>query len=290
MVTFDINGAIIEFNEKMDNYNKVRKLFKLYAIEVSKKFYNICLENYQSTKNFQEYSLSEGLRFREEGLRKAIETIIGFDVITIDIDIFKSIYCEKYFNYERFSNNLMRNKLNNKNRKNIIIKNEELKSIFKKLSEYLYYDCFNIHLGVIDALLKNNVDNIDIYIDEDSKQKSNALFNNYKDGFIVKLDESRVVKQIIHLNPYRKDVYEFLIREDGDFNKEIEKLTDYLGYDIKDYKSHLMNEYVKDLLNDNNSDVNTDKEKIEKYAKYIGYTDCSIYKARIDAIYTFANA
>ena len=28
MVTFDINGAIIEFDEKMDNYNSIRKHLK----------------------------------------------------------------------------------------------------------------------------------------------------------------------------------------------------------------------------------------------------------------------
>ena len=31
MVTFDINGAIIEFDEKMDNYNSIRKTFKNQA-------------------------------------------------------------------------------------------------------------------------------------------------------------------------------------------------------------------------------------------------------------------
>ena len=36
-------------------------------------------------------------------------------------------------------------------------------------------------------------------------------------------------------NPYRKDVYEYLIKEDGDFGGEIERLTKYLGYD----KDHL---------------------------------------------------
>ena len=28
MVAFDINGAIVEFDEKMNNYNSIRKLFK----------------------------------------------------------------------------------------------------------------------------------------------------------------------------------------------------------------------------------------------------------------------
>ena len=31
MVTFDINGAIVEFDEKTDNYNSIRKSFKNQA-------------------------------------------------------------------------------------------------------------------------------------------------------------------------------------------------------------------------------------------------------------------
>ena len=34
MVTFDINGAIVEFDEKMDNYNSIRKTFKNQAEEI----------------------------------------------------------------------------------------------------------------------------------------------------------------------------------------------------------------------------------------------------------------
>ena len=38
MSKFDINGAIIEFDEKMDNYNAIRKLFKEQAISLSNEF------------------------------------------------------------------------------------------------------------------------------------------------------------------------------------------------------------------------------------------------------------
>ncbi len=55
-----------------------------------------------------------------------------------------------------------------------------------------------------------------------------------------------VVNQIITLNPYRMDVYEYLVKEDGDFNREIERLADYLGYDLKPYKNQLMDEYIDD--------------------------------------------
>ena len=35
MITFDINGAIIKFDEKRDNYNTIRKNFKEYYITLN---------------------------------------------------------------------------------------------------------------------------------------------------------------------------------------------------------------------------------------------------------------
>lgn len=291
MITFDINGATVEFDEKMDNYNRVRKLFKLYARQASESFEEDCLNNIQSIKQISEKCLDIGIEYIECGLKKAIETIVSFDIITIDLDIFRNAYCNKYLNYERLFNNLNKERLiNNKNKKNNYVKFYDTKPIIKKLSQYIYEDCFNIHYAIVDALIKNNITTISSYLDEENKQKANALFNNYRDGFITKTDECRVVKQIIDLNPYRKDVYEFLIKEDGDFNKEIERLTDYLGYDITNHKANLMDIYIKELIKDDIGDIEDNKEKAEKYAKYIGCSDCSIYLARIDAIYTFDNA
>ena len=45
MVTFDINGAIIEKKKKMDNYNSIRKTFKNQAEYASNNFKNYCLNN-----------------------------------------------------------------------------------------------------------------------------------------------------------------------------------------------------------------------------------------------------
>src|SRR5699024_8740090 len=97
---------------------------------------------------------------------------------------------------------------------------------------------------------------------------SNALFNNYKDGFINKSLNYDVVNKIITLNPYRLDVYKYLIKEDGDFNRQIESLINYLGYEISDYKKELMNNYIDTL--ENSDDLEIDKEKVKKYSRYIG--------------------
>lgn len=291
MITFDINGAIVNFDEKMDNYNSVRKLFKFYAIDSSNLFEEQCLSSIQSLKQLSEHSLSLGEEIIEDTLKKGIETIVSYGVITIDFDTFKDTYCNKYLNFKRLFNNLNKELLiPNKNKKNNLIKFYEVKPTIKKLCNYIYNDCFNIHYAIIDALIENGVTNIKSYISEDDIKKSNALFNNYKDGFITKTDECRVVNQIIALNPYREDVYEFLVKEDGDFSREIERLTDYLGYNINQYKATLMDTYIKELIENGIMDIESAKEKVKKYAKYIGCSDDSLYVTRIDAIYTFENA
>ena len=162
---------------------------------------------------------------------------------------------------------------------------EEVLNGEKRVNRYI-----SMEMNRIDALIENGVDKVKCYIDSDSKQKSTALFNNYKDGFISKKDECKVIKQIIDLNPYRKDIYEYLIKEDGDILKDIEKLTSYLGYDVSDYKDELMNKYIEKLMKEDKTNLEFLKERIIKYARYIGSSNESIYIARIDAIYTFQTA
>lgn len=291
MSKFDINGAIIEFDEKMDNYNEIRRNFKIHAKEASIRFEDSCLANIKNMKGLSENSLNIGLDIIEEVLKKGVETIVSFDIITIDLCTFKEVYCKKYLDYERLFNNLNKEILiSNKSKKNNHTRLFGIKPIIKKISEYIYNDCFNIHYAIVDALVENNVDKVGLSINEESIKKSSALFNNYKDGFITKPDECRVVEQVITLNPYRIDIYEFFIREDGDFSGEIERLTDFLGYDIRGYKNKLMDLYIKKLVETSVGDLESEKEKIKKYAKYIGCKDEAIYIARIDAIYTFENA
>lgn len=291
MVTFDINGAIVEFDEKMDNYNSIRRSFKYLAIELSNEFEDYCLNNVQSLKQLSDIALNKGLENIEEAIKKGVETIVSYDVITIDRGIFKEVYCKNYLNYTRLFNNLNKEAIiPNKNKKNSYNSQYSIKPLIKKLVNHIYEDCFNIHYAVVDALIQNGVEKVNSYIDEEDKKKSTALFNNYKDGFISKTDECKVVKQIITLNPYRKDIYEYLIKEDGDFTKDIENLTNYLGYDIKDYKDELMNVYINGLIGNHIIDMENAKEKVTKYSKYIGCSEDSIYITRLDAIYTFETA
>ena len=286
MVTFDINGAIVEFDEKTDNYNSIRKSFKNQAEYARDNFKNYCLNNILTLKDLSEKSLEIGMYNIESTIKKGVETLVGYNLITIDINTFKECYCEKYLNYQRMFNNTIK-QTKTKSKKNNYMTKSSLKPLIENLSQYIYNDCFNIHNAVIDALIKNDIEIVSSKIDEENIKKSSALFNNYKDGFINRVDGTMVVNQIITLNPYRMDVY--LVKEDGDFNREIERLADYLGYDLKPYKNQLMDEYIDDCLK-NDTDIEFIKEKVVKYAKYIGSLNEAIYLTRIDAIQMFENA
>ena len=101
--------------------------------------------------------------------------------------------------------NVLKEKDAIKNKKNVS-RLFDIKPSIDKLSRSIYRDCFNIHMAVIDALLEYNVKDVESYIDIESIKQANALFNNYKDGFISKPDSARIVQKIIMANPYRKDV------------------------------------------------------------------------------------
>ena len=71
-----------------------------------------------------------------------VETIVGYNIITIDFNLFKEIYCEKYLDFERLFNNVNRDlATSNKNKKSN--KFFDIKPIIHKLSEYLFDDCYS---------------------------------------------------------------------------------------------------------------------------------------------------
>ena len=247
MIAFDINGAIIKFDEQRDNYNTIRKIFLEYARKARKEFQEYCDENLTTFRQLNDKYLVFCERLIDEGIKKGVEILVSYNVIVVDFNIFKEKYCEKYFDFKLIFNNFLKEKDAIKNKKNVS-RLFDIKPSIDKLSRSIYRDCFNIHMAVIDALLEYNVKDVESYIDIESIKQANALFNNYKDGFISKPDSARIVQKIIMANPYRKDVYEYLIKEDGDFGGEIERLTKYLGYDIRPFKDYLMDVYIQELV------------------------------------------
>ena len=289
MIRFDINGSIVEFDEKMNNYNRIRKSFKINAKKCSEEFYNYCDKNIYNITELNNYAIKYGEVSLEDAIIKSVETIISFKILTIDIETFKTKYCNKYFDFQRIISNIMKPAMNNKNRKNQYLTTESLKPLIKEIGRHLYREYFNIHLAVIDVLLDEKIENIIMPLTKENIKISNALINNYKDGFIDEIDEPNVINKIVSLNPYRIDLYEHIINEDGDFNRGVEALVEYIGDDLKPYKEKLVSEYIDKCLKEDNR-VEFIKEKVTKYCKYMGVINEELYLTRIDAIFMFAQA
>ena len=134
MITFDINGAIIKFDEKRDNYNRIRNEFKDYGSEASEKFKNYCLDNSANMRRLNEKQLEYGENLINEAIRKGVETIVNYNIITIDYNLFKEIYCEKYLDFERLFNNASRDLANNKVKKSNV-KYFDIKPIISNLAQ-----------------------------------------------------------------------------------------------------------------------------------------------------------
>ena len=101
MVTFDVNGAIIKFDEKRDNYNTIRKSFIEYGNEASQLFKDYCLDNITNIRQINEKYLEYGQNIINDAIRKGVETIVNYNIITIDFNLFKEIYCNKYLDFEK---------------------------------------------------------------------------------------------------------------------------------------------------------------------------------------------
>ena len=287
---FDINGSIIIFSEEKVRYNSIRKEFLKQAKNYSEGFIKEFGKNYK-TKDLNEVGIKLYELYIGNCIKKGVEIIVNYGIITLDVNLFTKNYCNKYVNLQNLKNKIKDYSIQTKCKKiSLGQKSVEDKRFIYSLGSFIYEECFKIHYAVIDALLDNGVDIVSNYIDSNSEMKGNALFNNYTDGFIDKTNECYVINQIISLNPYRQDIYEFFIKEDGDFNKEIDRLTEFLGYDIKSYKKLLMDKYVESINLNPSYDIEFEKEKVEKYAKYIGYDKKDIYTARVEALYMYKNA
>ncbi|MGL5750849.1 MAG: hypothetical protein ACRCXT_10010, partial [Paraclostridium sp.] len=115
---FDINGATIEFSPEKVRYNNIRKEFSKQAKYFECKFKEECTNKYTS-RELQDISLTLGEEYIQECIKKAVETIVNYKVITIDIYLFKKNYCKKYLNHDKKFKDVIKENLNSNKHKKI---------------------------------------------------------------------------------------------------------------------------------------------------------------------------
>lgn len=167
---------------------------------------------------------------------------------------------------------------------------EQKKKIFEDpenlniLAASINYNCFVMHKAVIDALYDNKIKSVEKYSSKEDIEKSKALFNNYKNGLINDNKKDEILKQIIILNPYNKEIYMQIIDEQGDQSGEIESIATYLDIDINEYKFKLLNEYFESLSVDTEEQTLDSKKKFNDYSTFIGVYNIDEYMNKFDEI------
>ena len=279
MIAFDINGAIIKFDEQRDNYNTIRKIFLEYARKARKEFQEYCDENLTTFRQLNDKYLVFCERLIDEGIKKGVEILVSYNVIVVDFNIFKEKYCEKYFDFKLIFNNFLKEKDAIKNKKNVS-RLFDIKPSIDKLSRSIYRDCFNIHMAVIDALLEYNVKDVESYIDIESIKQANALFNNYKDGSNICC--IKLLKKYIELPTQKIEIPEEtfenkrkkieIINNDPLFSDEVRPISlvyengMFLGYtmELENYKTAEVFDSRKKKI----EILRKYKEKIEKFNEH----------------------
>ncbi len=134
------------------------------------------------------------------------------------------------------------------------------KTTLDNLSKELNYAIFNLHLAIKDYLN----DNTNVIIKGVSEADVLIVGSKLKRIVDTDIENSKKIDElieIINIYPYSESVYQYMVQEFGDNKKEIEKIANYFGCNISDYKENILNEKFKTL--------NLESEEATKRAKEI---------------------
>lgn len=156
-------------------------------------------------------------------------------------------------------------------------------SIIKDLAFSIYYNVYKIHYAVVDALKDNNKV-IGDYVTNENSKKASALINNLKTGLIPVEKEEIMVNEIIHNNPYNKEVYLFLMGKYGDENKGIEDICNFLNINVSDKKLDLLLEHFNSLPKDTEENTIKSMEEFKEFAEKININEIQDYINKFNEI------
>jgi hypothetical protein len=157
----------------------------------------------------------------------------------------------------------------------------------RTLATGVYYAVFRIHNALIDAINKNSDSKIEGYVLADESKRAHSMFNNLNKMEFDSETSSKLIKEIFELDPYNIDYYEFLIDKYGDGNLEIQKVADYFGVYINDYKYNIAVRFYNDLISklekSEEATIHSRQLFIQR-ANYIGLKDSDEFIKEFDEI------
>lgn len=139
-------------------------------------------------------------------------------------------------------------------------------SIRESLYQSVYLSVFNMH--VLFAELFESMIDWDSPTTEDA-EKAQRLLKNLMDGSISKEKEKDICKEIIHLNPYTIEIYEYIFTAYGDKKGELSALAFYFGLNLDRKKDQVALKFVKTNQGQTEEDAHQAKDKLIAYCKEI---------------------
>ena len=121
------------------------------------------------------------------------------------------------------------------------------KAVGKRLSSSLFDSIRYVYFVMMDIFSKEGKLKFKLPSNEENK-KSNALFENLSSGRIPEDEQPTIIYEILKINPYDPNFYEWIISNYGDQDNEVENFAKTFGIDVHSMKKYIIDDPINQLL------------------------------------------
>lgn len=115
----------------------------------------------------------------------------------------------------------------------------------------------------------------------ESKEKGDAIYNNYMSGNIPSSQKQEMIVQALNFNYYNHEIYETLWRDFGDETGDLKKMAEYFGISLDDYIVKFIESYENKVCEELCPLFMNSKNRINASVKYEEEINASIEKIRL---------
>lgn len=150
-------------------------------------------------------------------------------------------------------------------KKNSIFSKPETKD---SLVNALYNSVFNVHLALLDVLRNSNQDQAFQRVSSEDQDKASRMLKNLQQGRLGDADKSGVLRNVLTLDPYLSEAYEYAMTTYGDANGELENAAKFFHINLHKKKEA----QIRVLINTKTeADTKVSLDKVHDAEKFLGY-------------------
>lgn len=257
MTKFNFLGDIIIISEGRERFNLLEIAYKDLAFRAVKEFideYKIEDENTADAENIKSQVDKIILKYANE----TVGVLVDRKIFNIDLDVFMDKYYGKYL--EEFTHAFK--EIQDKHLNIYGSQEFDNQGISDDLSIALFNAIYNMRYALGDALKECLGEDIEEVNDEDKKE-AKSIFNNIKNRDIDVKDKIQLLKKIIYLNPYMKEVYDYAVSEFGDKDGEIQEIAKNFNIHLNLESEALVEGKVKAEIEEGINSTEIDNKNID---------------------------